>query len=91
MMIDFTHTHMIAGVIILVIVLIILWKKNKNFSYLFFFSMFWIYMLGVVSVVAFPFLIGYSNPDFKPSVNLVPFNFGNCHPAMWSLCIQEPL
>ena len=87
MMVNFTNAHLFIGIITLSIVLILLWKKNKNFSYLFFFSIFWVYMMGVVSMVAFPFPIGYPSPDFKPSVNLVPFDFGICHPGMLSLCI----
>ncbi|MBC7879106.1 MAG: VanZ family protein [Anaerolineales bacterium] len=89
MMINFTNTHLFIGIVILAIVLIILWKKNKSFSYLFFFSIFLLYIISVVSVVAFPFPIGYPNPDFKPSVNLVPFDFGICHPDMLPLCIRN--
>ena len=89
MMVDFTNFDLLVGIIALAMVLIILWKKNKSFSYLFFFSVFWIYIMGVVSVVVFPFVVGIPNPNFKASVNLIPLNFGYCHPAMLSLCISN--
>ncbi len=87
MMIDFNNTHLLIGVVALVVALIILWRQNKSFSYLFFFSVFWIYLMGVVSVVAFPFPIGYPNPDFKPSVNFIPLNFGDC--SYLILCLRN--
>jgi len=86
MMIYFDWMHIFISLAALVAALIILWKQNKSFSYLFFFSIFWIYLMGVVSVVAFPFPVGFPNQDFKPSVNLVPFDFGSCQ--MINLCIR---
>jgi len=78
MMIDFGWMHILVGIAALGIALTILWIKGKSFSYLFFFSIFWIYLMGVVSLVAFSFPIGYPNLDFKPSVNLIPLKFGDC-------------
>jgi len=79
-MIEFTPYDFIIGVAILAILLVILWRQKKSFSFLFFFSIFWIYLLYVVSVVVFPFLIiKISNGEiFRPSINLIPFYFGSC-------------
>jgi len=88
-MIYFTSTHLLIGLVALAISLVILWIKKKSSSYLLFFAIFWIYMMGVVSVVVFPFPIGIPNSNFKPDINLVPFDFGYCHPEMLSLCIKN--
>jgi glycopeptide antibiotics resistance protein len=87
MMINFGWAHIYAGLGILVAALIMLWKQNKSFSYLLFFSIFWIYLMGVVSVVVFPFPISIPNPDFKLRVNLFPFRFGDC--SFLVLCIRN--
>ena len=89
MMIYFTSTDLLIELVALVIALAILWIKKKSSSYLLFFAIFWIYMIGVVSVVVFPFPIGIPNSNFKPDINLVPFDFGYCHPEMLSLCIRN--
>ncbi len=87
MMVYFGLTQIYVSLAILVIVLIVLRSKSKSFSYLLFFSIFWIYLMSVVSVVAFPFPVGISNPDFKPSINLIPFYFGRCE--MINLCMRD--
>jgi len=87
MLIYFSWTHIVFGLLGLALMLVILWKRKKSRSYLLMFSIFWIYMMGVVSVVAFPFPVGVANPGFKPSINLIPFNFGHC--ALATLCIQN--
>jgi len=89
MMIYFGWTQIYIGLTALAISLIVLWKRNQSLSYLFFFSIFWIYLMGVVSVVVFPFPIDISNSDFKLDIHLVPFDFGYCHPEMLSQCIQN--
>jgi glycopeptide antibiotics resistance protein len=40
-------------------------------------------------VVAFPFPVGIPNPHFRPSINLIPFNFGYCDPLVKSLCLRN--
>ena len=89
MMVYFTTVHLFIGSVALFIVLIVLWKQKKSFSYMFFLLIFWIYMMGVVSVIVFPFPIGIPNANFKPDINLVPFDFGCCDPRMLSLCIRN--
>jgi glycopeptide antibiotics resistance protein len=87
MMVDFGWMHIFVSLAALGIALMVLWMEGKSLSYLLFFSIFWIYLMGVVSLVAFPFPIGYPNPDFKPSVNLMPLNFGDC--SYLILCIRN--
>ena len=65
MLIDFGLTHLLICLFALVIALIVLWKQKKNFSYLFFFSVFWVYLVGVVSVVVFPIHIPDGNLYLK--------------------------
>jgi glycopeptide antibiotics resistance protein len=79
-MIEFTSGNFLIGIAILAILLVILWFKNKCSSYLFFFSIFWFYLLYVVSVVVFPFpVIGIPAGEiFRPSINLIPLYFGSC-------------
>jgi len=45
--------------------------------------------MGVVSLVAFPFPIDIPNPNFKPDIHLIPFDFGYCDHRMLSLCVQN--
>jgi glycopeptide antibiotics resistance protein len=79
-MIEFNSRYFLLGIAILAVLLIILWFQKKCFSYLFFFSIFWIYLLYVVSVVVFPFpVIGIPAGEiFRPSINLIPLYFGSC-------------
>ncbi|MEP7136210.1 MAG: VanZ family protein [Chloroflexota bacterium] len=46
-------------------------------------------MIGVVSLVAFPFPIDIPTSNFKPDINLSPFNFGYCDSRMLLLCFQN--
>src|SRR5215204_3666381 len=87
MMVEFGGVHIFVGVVALGIALAVLRMKGKSFSYLLFFFIFWIYLMGVTSLVAFPFPIGYPISDFKPSENLVPLNFGDC--SYLILCIRS--
>ena len=88
MMIDFGWTQIFVCLVVLLLALILLWKKNKNLSYIFLCVVFGVYLIGVISVVVFPFPIGYSNPGFNPSVNLIPFNFGNCFDIFPEICFR---
>jgi len=45
--------------------------------------------MGVVSVVVFPFPIDIPNPNFKPSINLIPFYFGSCFDYLPALCLRN--
>lgn len=85
-MLDFGWMHAFVGFIGLAIILVFLWRRSRNIWRVIFFSIFWIYLMGAVSVVAFPFPIDYRDPNFKPSINLVPFDFGPCFDM---LCIRN--
>lgn len=89
MLIDFGSSHLLLCLFALAITLIVLWKQKKSFSYLLFFSVFWIYLIGVISVVVFPIHIPdgdlYSN--FRLQINLAPLNFGSC--ASPILCVRN--
>jgi glycopeptide antibiotics resistance protein len=79
-MIGFSFFHLSIGMAILAAILIFLARQRRSFWYLLFFSIFWIYLLFVVSVIVFP-IVPLSKEywaTFKPSVNLVPFYFGTC-------------
>jgi glycopeptide antibiotics resistance protein len=79
-MIYFDIYDFLIGVGILCVVLPIVWWRKRNLSYLLFFSLFWVYMLAVVQAVIFPFVINTAAraASFTPSINLIPFYFGNC-------------
>jgi glycopeptide antibiotics resistance protein len=79
MMIEFT-SFIVVGISILAILLVVLWHRKKGIPYLFFFSIFWIYLLYVVGVIVFPFpIIKTSTGEiFRPSINLIIFYFGSC-------------
>jgi glycopeptide antibiotics resistance protein len=87
-MIDFGWTQIFVCLVALLLALILLWTKNKNLSYIFLCAIFGVYLIGVISVVVFPFPIGYSNPDFKPAVNMIPFNFGSCFNMFPEICFR---
>jgi glycopeptide antibiotics resistance protein len=88
-MINFSYVHLLIGIFVLVIALVVLWKRKKSFSYLLCFSVFWVYIIYVASVIVFPFPVlgNYPYPNFKPSINLVLFDFGSCQ--MMSLCLRN--
>lgn len=77
------------GIVTLVAVLIFLRQKGKSISYLFFFSLFWLYLMQVVSVAVFPFPIDIPYEKFKPSINLVPFDFGHCDSRRIEQCFRQ--
>ena len=87
MMNYFGTNHLLIGIAILCITLPVLWWKKRNFSYLLFFSIFWFYLLAVVQAVVFPIAINtnYSVGGFTPSINLIPFYFGDC--SILFLCV----
>ncbi len=74
---------------ILALILVGVWLKNKNPFQVFFAFVFGVYIINVVSVVVFPFPVGYDISNFKPNINLIPFDFGYCDPRGLELCIRE--
>ena len=89
MLIEFDSTAWLIGLAILVVPLIVL--RGRGGFYLFFFSIFWVYLLVLVSVTVFPLPVGMDAGFRYPSIwaqidamfhysglNLVPLYFGNC-------------
>lgn len=77
------------GLAALIIVLIFLRRRGKSPSYLLSLSLFGLYLIQVVSVAVFPFPIGISYENFKPSLNLIPFDFGYCDPRAIEQCLRQ--
>ncbi len=71
------------GIIVLFLFLFVLWKRKRNFYFLLFFSIFWVYIMYGFDKVFFP--IDISGPfvdqmrlhtPIMARVNIVPFHFG---------------
>ena len=75
--------------VVLALVVVAIWLKSKDHFLAFFAFVFGVYLIGVISVVVFPVAIEYGVSDFKPNVNLVPFDFGYCDAFSMELCIRE--
>ena len=85
MRLEFIPFPFLFGVGILLILLIVLWRRKRDGSYLFCFSIFWMYLLILIGLTVFPIPI---LTDFKGSmwrqsttfiltgINLIPFHFG---------------
>jgi len=88
MMVYFDIYDFLIGVGLLGVLLPIIWRRKCKLSYLLFFSLFWVYGLAVVQAVIFPFVINTAAnaASFRPSINLIPFYFGDCF-RMPALCI----
>ncbi len=82
-MLDFDILTWFIGILILVLLLFILWKQKRTLSYLIFFSVFWIYLLILVSVTIFPiplpdagtFLTKQQITFVLSHVNFAPFKY----------------
>jgi glycopeptide antibiotics resistance protein len=83
MLYNFDESAFFVCITTLALLLIILRFQKRSFSYLLFFLIFGIYMIGVVSVVIFPIYYGpdaviMTGREFWSNINLIPFNFGDC-------------
>jgi len=83
-MLKFVPFPLLFGLILLVILLFLLRRGGSRFSYLFLFSLFWLYLLGVVAATLFPmplpFLAGgqvdrSSAGYILSQINLAPFDY----------------
>jgi len=69
------------GVLGLIIALVIFWRRKHSLSYLFFFSIFWVYVMFGLDKVFFPIEINGNYVDvmrqipLMSQVNLIPFYF----------------
>ncbi len=91
MFINFELVHLQIGAATLAVLLVILRFQKRSWSYLFFFTIFWIYLLGVVANAVFPIVIPdpetLTQSPFSPSLNLIPFYFGACY--LPELCLRN--
>jgi glycopeptide antibiotics resistance protein len=85
MLIRFNENDFLIGIGVLCCILLVLWWKKRSFSYLLFFSIFWVYLLVVVQTVIFP--IAITKDYSSPSINLVPFYSGYC--SISKYCIEN--
>ena len=74
--------------IILVLVLVVLHLQGKSIFHIISSAVFGVYLIGAISVAVFPFVIDFSNPDFRLSLNLIPFNFGSCFDYLPQNCFK---
>lgn len=76
---------MLMGIVVLIMILILLRRRGYETPYLFFFSLFWVYLLFVFSAIIFPVfpMRGNYQEIFHLKVNFIPFYFGACaHPRL---------
>ena len=89
MLIEFDAGAWLIGLAILLVPLLAL--RGRGGFYLFFFCIFWVYLLVLVSVTVFPIPVGMEDGFRYPSIwaqidamfhysglNLIPLYFGNC-------------
>jgi len=91
-MLDFDILSWLFGCLILALVLPFLWKQKHDLSYLFFFSVFWMYLLALVGATIFPIPFDTDDAGFRfnrvweqivhmqryHEINLIPLYFGSC-------------
>jgi glycopeptide antibiotics resistance protein len=73
MLLSFDAPTLLIAFLLLVFGLVLVRLKSGNFYHVFFCAIFGVYLIAVVGVVVFPFPIVYDLPNFKPSINLIPF------------------
>lgn len=80
---DFDELTWLIGFLFLAVLLAILWRRKHTISYLFCFSLFWVYLLLVLRETLFPiplsgdmFEVMRKEMPFMAGVNLTPLYFG---------------
>lgn len=95
MWIQFFPYPALIGMTILIIFLPIVWQKKRSLFYLVCFPVFWVYLLGVVSMTLIPFPPPMTGELRRPvseilsRVNLVPLNFGGLFDLHPNIAILE--
>lgn len=86
MRLDFFPLPFLAGLGILLVLILILRLTKRSWSYLFFFSTFWIYLLFMIGLIVFPIplsapleisKIGLSFQSALERIHLIPHNYSN--------------
>lgn len=75
--------------IILVLVLVVLHLQGKSIFHIISSAVFGVYLISAISVAVFPFVIDFSNPDFRLNHNLIPFDFGSCFDYLPQNCVKD--
>jgi glycopeptide antibiotics resistance protein len=82
MWLEFFPYPLLAGLACLALLLILLWRRERKQASLVYFTLFWLYLLYVTSLIVFPIPLpgnfGTRDSAFHifTRVNLVPFAFG---------------
>jgi len=61
------------GVLIFIVILIILWKNKRSLMYMFFFSLFWVYLMFGIDKVFFPLEISGTYVDEMRQISIISF------------------
>ena len=88
MFIYFYPAGFYISLIILALVLVVLHLQGKSIFYIISSAVFGVYLIGAISVAVFPFVIDFSNPDFRLNLNLIPFDFGSCFDYLPQNCVK---
>jgi glycopeptide antibiotics resistance protein len=90
MLILFDNNDFLVGIGILCVLLVVLRRQKRSWSYLLFFSIFWVYLLFVVRIVIFPFVINWGPYSSRvlPHINLIPFYYKVCS-TLFKVCALE--
>lgn len=71
------------GAVLLLVFIYVNWRRKRNASYLFFFSLFWVYAMYGIDKVFFPLEISGTMVDemrkvsILSHINIIPFYYGN--------------
>ncbi|MEN6435785.1 MAG: VanZ family protein [Anaerolineaceae bacterium] len=88
----------VFGTLLLLVLLFHSWRKQHSWPYLFFLSVFWVYILVVLTMIFFPIRIPQEWPgnitpqnilDIFSHVNIIPFNFGYLFTANSTVIFEQ--
>lgn len=84
-MIEFVPYPLLVGILLMIILQAVLWRRNLSPAAIFCFSVFWVYLLFVISMILFPMPIPGRSGGLSSSrqallilsrINFIPFDFG---------------
>ena len=88
----------VFGALLLLVLLFHSWRKEHSWPYLFFLSLFWVYIFVVLTMIFFPIRIPQEWPgNITPQnilgtfshVNFIPFNFGDLFTANATVIFEQ--
>jgi glycopeptide antibiotics resistance protein len=88
MFIYFYPAGFYISLIILALVLVVLHLQGKSIFHIISSAVFGVYLISAISVAVFPFVIDFSNQDFRLNLNLIPFDFGSCFDYLPQNCVK---